>query len=198
MLNKKSRFILTISGVAPVCATVGLLAFIGGNQAEWNFIEHLKNFDFAKEEFLFYLSILLFVVSIALFPLVLFQAKNAERWHSPTEINITALTPANGEITNYFLGYLFPLLGGGELFNNLYISIFFYISMFMWVSFSGSYSLNPIFTFLGYKFYEAERETENGKTMGFILIARGIIASPEIPLKMVKLTEHTYLQIKDT
>ncbi|WP_146256899.1 hypothetical protein [Avibacterium endocarditidis] len=183
MLNKKSRFILTISGVAPVCATVGLLAFIGGNKNGWNIIQHFKDFQFTKEELLFVVSVFLLIVSISLFPLVLRQAKKEERWHSPNEIKISSLTPANGEITNYFLGYLFPLLGGGELFNNIYISIFFYISMFIWVSFSGAYSLNPIFTFLGYKFYEAEKETETGKTIGFILIAKGIISSPELPYK---------------
>ncbi len=198
MLNQKSRFILTISGISPVCATVALLAFIDGNQKEWDILEHLKTLKFSNSESLFWVSIALFIVSIALFPLVLNQAKKREPWHSPSEIKITSLTPANGEITNYFLGYLFPLLGGGELFNNIYIAIFFYFSMFIWVNFSGSYSLNPIFTFLGYKFYEVERETQTGKTMGFILIARKTITSPELPIKMVKLTEHTYLQIKDT
>lgn len=197
MLNKKSRFILTISGISPVCATISLLVFIGSKRNEWDIIQHIQDFKFSDGELLFIVSILLFILSIALFPIVLRQAKKSESWESPDEIKIKSLIPANGEITNYFLGYLFPLLGGGELFSNIYISIFFYISMFTWVTFSGSYSFNPIFTFLGYKFYEAERETSTGKTIGFVLIAKGIISSPEESIQMVKLTEHTYLQIKD-
>lgn len=192
MLTKFSRFILTASSVSPVCGTVAFLVWVKRDNS-WNFFEHLSSWTLNKNEFLFFISIVLVLICSLLFPIIFFYAKKEERWNHPTEINISSIRSKNNEMTSYLLGYLFPLIAGGDLFSNIEIALFFYLFMFFAVWFSDSYGFNPILALKGYKFYEAE--CANG--IGITLIAKGPVENLDYEIKMVQITDYAYMQVKD-
>lgn len=104
--------------------------------------------------------------------------------------NIESISPANKEVTNYFLSYLFPLLGTDSIASDWKYAIFFYVSLLFYISFSENYNFNPLLSLLGYKFYEAEDDTG----VGFVLISKEIITDVRCEsFKVVKLTDYTYL-----
>jgi hypothetical protein len=89
-MNKLARLLLTASSIAPVCFT---LIFIGWvTDSTW-----LVKYSFIT-------AVVSWVLCISL---VKFCEIKSETLYK----NISSLSPANKEVTNYFLSYLFPLLG---------------------------------------------------------------------------------------
>lgn len=170
MLNGFARYALTASSVAPVCLTIGFLAYITGY------------------DLMLYVSL-----GIAIFSIFLcyFIIKTTLKLSKTTTKNLVSASPADREITNYFLTYLFPLIAGKDTFMDWRIAAFFYISLFFYIKHSSSYSFNPIVSVLfRYKFYEAEDDTG----VSFVLMARRPILDAKISgMKVIKLTEHTYI-----
>lgn len=171
MLSFFAKYILTASAVAPVCITLSFVAWLNGS-ASYALV-----------------SIALAFISFFLCWITLFIVK---RKVSETHVNLESLTPANKEITNYFLAYLFPLITDDKLIENIWLAVFFYVSLFVYIGFSGSYSFNPLLTFFGYKFYEAEDDT----AVSFVLISKTSIQKGNVKgLKVVQLTDHTFIKI---
>lgn len=171
MLNSSAKYLLTASSVAPVCIT---LAFVGAVN---------KHYAFAT------VNLAIALISFFFCWLII----NLIRKHiSVTHVNLRSIKPANKEITNYFLAYLFPLITDDKLIADWYLACFFYISLFIYVGFSGSYSFNPLLSLLGYKFYEAEDDT----SVSFVLISKENIRQGCVDnLKVVQVTDYTYLII---
>lgn len=202
MLNIFARTILTASSISPICLSVALLVGISSSN-EKGIVEktlqlwqHLLNLELSQKEGVFILSIGLFLLSTLPFCYVFKQAKRqAKLKHPSNAFTITQVTPAHKEMANYFISYLFPLMAGAEILSNLSVAIFFYVSVFIWISYSGAYTFNPILAFKGYKFYEAERSSN----VNIILITHSTLLDiNNTSLQVVRLTEHTYLQIEDT
>ncbi|MGR4048626.1 hypothetical protein [Kosakonia cowanii] len=170
-MNRLARLLLTASSIAPVCVT---LIFIG-----------LMN----NNSLLVYISVITAIISWLLcWSLVHIAAKNFEILSK----NISSISPANKEVTNYFLSYLFPLLGTDSIATKIEYAIFFYLSLLFYICFSENYNFNPVLALHGYKFYEAEDDTG----VGFVLISKKIITDiKNIDFKVVKLTEHTFLHV---
>lgn len=95
MLNGFARYALTASSVAPVCLTLAFLAYINDNYK------------------ILVSSILLAVVSVVF---CVFIIKQAQKYNPVTLKNLESASPADKEITNYFLTYLFPLISGPTTF----------------------------------------------------------------------------------
>lgn len=171
-MNKLARLLLTASSIAPVCGT---LIFIG-----W----------MKKSNDLMIYSGLTAVISWVLCMSLIWFAKNHLE---PLNKNIDSLSPANKEVTNYFLSYLFPLLGTDSIAQEKEYAIFFYVSLLFYICFSENYNFNPILAIHGYKFYEAEDNTG----VGFVLISKDVITDiKDKNFRVVKLTDYTYLHIK--
>ncbi|ECC7170087.1 hypothetical protein DB406_22720, partial [Salmonella enterica] len=120
--------------------------------------------------------------------LVKFAESKLETLHK----NIDSLSPANKEVTNYFLSYLFPLLGTDSIAEKKEYAIFFYVSLLFYICFSENYNFNPVLSLHGYKFYEAEDDTG----VGFVLISKEVITDikgKQFPV--VKLTDYTFLHV---
>lgn len=168
-MNRLARLLLTASSIAPVCGT---LIFIGYMNKNW---------------LLVYISVSTALISWLLcYGLVKIAAKNFEVLTK----NISSVSPANKEVTNYFLSYLFPLLGTDSIATKIEYALFFYISLLFYICFSENYNFNPVLALHGYKFYEAEDDTG----VGFVLISKEIITNiRDINFNVVKLTEHTFL-----
>lgn len=171
-MNRLARLLLTASSIAPVCAT---LFFIGyAKETAW-----LMNLSL-------WVGILSWSFSIAL-------VKFAESKLEPLTKNINSLSPANKEVTNYFLSYLFPLLGTETIAENKSYAVFFYLSLLFYISFSENYNFNPVLSLHGYKFYEAEDDTG----LGFVLISKKVILDiKSAKFNVVQLTDYTYLHIE--
>ncbi|BET96515.1 hypothetical protein [Xenorhabdus taiwanensis] len=170
-LNKFARLALTATSVAPVCITLAYLSLI------------------QKNHIMLGVYIAIGVISVCFCIFIL----NYSIHHSEqTKKNIKTATPANKEVTNYFLTYLFPLLSTSGTFLDWKIAAFFYISLLIYVSFSEGYSFNPLLSFFGYKFYEAEDETG----VSFVLITKTDLFSVNNDrLDVIKLTAHTYIVV---
>lgn len=170
-MNRLARLLLTASSIAPVCVT---LIFIGFMNKNWPLV---------------YISLITALVSWGLcYGLVKIASKNFEFLSK----NISSVSPANKEVTNYFLSYLFPLLGTDSIATKMEYAIFFYLSLLFYICFSENYNFNPVLALHGYKFYEAEDDTG----VGFVLISKEVITNiRDIDFKVVKLTEHTFLHI---
>ncbi len=170
-MNKLARLLLTASSIAPVCIT---LIFIGWvTQSTW----------------LVKYSLMTALISWLLcIGLVKFAEKKLETLYK----NIDSLSPANKEVTNYFLSYLFPLLGTDSIAEKKEYAIFFYISLLFYICFSENYNFNPVLSLHGYKFYEAEDDTG----VGFVLISRDVITDIKGKnFPVVKLTDYTFLHV---
>lgn len=172
MLNGFARYALTASSVAPVCITLAFLAYINNNKI------------------ILFSSILLALLSVAFCVFIILQAK---KYNPVTLKNLESASPADKEITNYFLTYLFPLIAGTTTFMDWRLAIFFYLSLFFYIKHSSSYSFNPILSiFFKFKFYEAEDDTG----VSFVLLTKEPLTNAKIKgLKVKKLTEHTYMVI---
>lgn len=171
MLNSSAKYLLTASSVAPVCLTLSFVAVVN------------KYYAFAA--FSLGIAMLSFFFCWLIINLIRKQI-------SVTHVNLRSVKPANKEITNYFLAYLFPLITDDKLISDWHLACFFYISLFFYVGFSGSYSFNPLLSLLGYKFYEAEDDT----SVSFVLISKGKIQQGHVDdLKVVQVTDYTYLII---
>jgi len=170
-MNKLARLLLTASSIAPVCFT---LMFIGWmSDSNWLL------------KYSFFTCLISWVLCISLI-------KVAERKLETLYKNVSTLSPANKEVTNYFLSYLFPLLGTDSIAEKKEYAIFFYISLLIYISFSENYNFNPVLSLHGYKFYEAEDDTG----VGFVLISREIITDiKDKAFSVVQLTDYTYLHI---
>ncbi len=171
-MNKFARLLLTASSIAPVCIT---LAFIGlVKDARW----------------LVYSSVTICLLSwFSCIFFIRFAKKNLVELNK----NIDSISPANKEVTNYFLSYLFPLLGTESISSDWKYALFFYVSLLFYISFSENYNFNPLLSMLGYKFYEAEDDTG----VGFVLISEDVITDVRDKVfKTIKLTDYTYLHIK--
>ncbi|UHM89804.1 hypothetical protein [Rahnella victoriana] len=171
-MNKLARLLLTASSIAPVCVT---LVFIG-----W----------VTNSNWLVKYSLITAALSWLLcMGLVKFAELKLETLHK----NIDSLSPANKEVTNYFLSYLFPLLGTDSIAEKKEYAIFFYLSLLFYICFSENYNFNPVLSLHGYKFYEAEDDTG----VGFVLISKDVITDikgKQFPV--VKLTDYTFLHVK--
>lgn len=172
MLNGFARYALTASSVAPVCLTLAFLAFINDNNK------------------ILICSVSLAVISILFCVFIINQTK---KYNPVTTKNLESASPADKEITNYFLTYLFPLISGPTTFMDWRLALFFYLSLFFYIKHSSSYSFNPILSIIfGFKFYEAEDDTG----VSFVLLSTKPLTDAKIKgLKVKKLTEHTYLII---
>lgn len=172
-MNKLARLLLTASSIAPVCLT---LIFIG-----W-----MKD----SRPLMIYSAITAFISWGLCWLLMLFAEYKLERSHK----RIDSLSPANKEVTNYFLSYLFPLLGTDSIAEKKEYAIFFYLSLLFYICFSENYNFNPLLSLHGYKFYEAEDDTG----VGFVLISKEVITDiKNKKFKVVKLTDYTYLHTTD-
>lgn len=168
-MNKIARLLLTASSIAPVCIT---LVFIGlVKKANW----------------LIYSSLIICVLSFVFCVFFICFAKSNLVVLSK---NIDSISPANKEVTNYFLSYLFPLLGTDSIATDWKYALFFYSSLLIYISFSENYNFNPLLSLLGYKFYEAEDDTG----VGFVLISKEVITDVRGKnFNIIKLTDYTYL-----
>ncbi|MCL6409950.1 hypothetical protein QQL37_12390 [Pantoea agglomerans] len=172
-MNRLARLLLTASSIAPVCATLFFIGYI--KDTKW--LMHWS----------LWVGLLSWFFSFALI-------KYAESKLEPLNKNIDSLSPANKEVTNYFLSYLFPLLGTDSIAENKAYAVFFYLSLLFYICFSENYNFNPVLSLLGYKFYEAEDDTG----LGFVLISKKVILDiKNEKFNVVKLTDYTYLHIKE-
>ncbi|EIJ6738109.1 hypothetical protein ACOBM0_002987, partial [Escherichia coli] len=118
--------------------------------------------------------------------------KYAIKYNSVTSKKLTTASPADKEITNYFLTYLFPLISGPDAFMDIRIASFFAVSLFFYISFSGSYSFNPLLSFWGYKYYEAEDDTG----VSFVILSKKpLLKASGNRVNLIKLTDYTYIAI---
>jgi len=171
MLNKLAKYLLTASSVAPVFFTLAFLSYIS------------KHYKFM----IFYFSLCLIILSLCIF-----IVKHAIKHNSITSKKLTNASPADKEITNYFLTYLFPLISGPEAFMDIRIASFFALSLFFYISFSGSYSFNPLLSFWGYKYYEAEDDTG----VSFVVLSKKpLLQASGNRFNLIKLTDYTYIAI---
>ena len=118
--------------------------------------------------------------------------KYAIKYNSVTSKKLTTASPADKEITNYFLTYLFPLISGPDAFMDIRIASFLAVSLFFYISFSGSYSFNPLLSFWGYKYYEAEDDTG----VSFVILSKKpLLKASGNRVNLIKLTDYTYIAI---
>ncbi len=120
--------------------------------------------------------------------------KHSIKYNSVTSKKLTTASPADKEITNYFLTYLFPLISGPDAFMDIRIASFFAVSLFFYISFSGSYSFNPLLSFWGYKYYEAEDDTG----VSFVILSKKpLLKASGNRVNLIKLTDYTYIAIQE-
>ncbi|AWR61196.1 hypothetical protein ACK4RQ_08470 [Proteus mirabilis] len=170
-MNKLARLLLTASSIAPVCITLAFIGFI--KDSMW----------------LVYSSVTVCVLSF--FSCVFFIHIAKQRLCELTK-NIDSISPANKEVTNYFISYLFPLLGTDSISTDWKYALFFYASLLFYISFSENYNFNPLLSVMGYKFYEAEDDTG----VGFVLISKDVILDiKNKKFTVVQLTDYTYLHV---
>ncbi|MBT1427447.1 hypothetical protein [Dickeya dianthicola] len=171
-MNKLARLLLTASSIAPVGIT---LIFIG----------YMKD-----KQWLIWGSLgicLLSFVSVIFF--LSYSKRNVTSLHK----KINSISPANKEVTNYFLSYLFPLLGTESIADNWQYAVFFYLSLIFYICFSENYNFNPLVSILGYKFYEAEDNTG----VGFVLISKEVITDVyDKEFEVIELTDYTFMHIR--
>lgn len=141
------RLLLTASSIAPVCFTVSFIGFTKNN------------------------SCLLYIplasgIFVCLFCIIIVHL--IKQRVQISKIKIVSVMPANKEIANYFISYIFPLLGADSIFENLSMTIFFFVCLVLYILFSVTYNFNPLLSLLGYKFYEAQQK--NG--FKFILLSK--------------------------
>ncbi|HBC3152250.1 TPA: hypothetical protein KC765_005236, partial [Escherichia coli O146] len=120
--------------------------------------------------------------------------KHSIKYNSVTSKKLTTASPADKEITNYVLTYLFPLISGPDAFMDIRIASFFAVSLFFYISFSGSYSFNPLLSFWGYKYYEAE---DNTGVSFVILSKKPLLKASGNRVNLIKLTDYTYIAIQE-
>lgn len=170
-MNKVARLLLTASSIAPVGITLIFMGLMTGkNWLVWTSLS----------------------VSLFSFLSVMFFLRYAKKNLTHLYKNIDSISPANKEVTNYFLSYLFPLLGTGTISDDWRYAAFFYISLIVYVCFSENYNFNPLISMLGYKFYEAEDDTG----VGFVLISKKVITDVQgIDFEVIQLTDYTFLHI---
>lgn len=138
MLSYIIKYILTASSVAPVCFTLAALALV-----------EKKNMYVTV-----YLSFGL-LIGLACWFIIDYAKNNNETIAK----NLRSVSPANKEITNYFLTYLFPLVAGPDMFFNWKMAMIFFVSLFVYIKFSENYCISTLIAFMGYKFYKAEDNT---------------------------------------
>lgn len=171
-MNKIARLFLTASSIAPVCITLMFIGWVTG--AKWLVVYSLIT------------AATSWILCIAL---ISYAKNRLETLYKKIE----SLSPANKEVTNYFLSYLFPLLGTNVIAEQKEYAIFFYISLLFYISFSENYNFNPVLSLHGYKFYEAEDDTG----VGFVLISKEVITDIRSgSFSVVQLTDYTYLHVK--
>lgn len=171
-MNKLARLLLTASSIAPVCATLFFIGYV--KDTVW-----LMQYSLC--------------VGIASWLLAIGLIQYAEKQLEPLTKNIISVSPANKEVTNYFLSYLFPLLGTDSIAENKAYALFFYLSLLFYISFSENYNFNPVLSLIGYKFYEAEDDTG----VGFVLISKSVITDiKDIKFTVIQLTDYTFLHVK--
>ncbi|WP_313069532.1 hypothetical protein [Atlantibacter hermannii] len=170
-MNKIARILLTASSIAPVGITLFFIGFI------------------KSKDWLMWSSLALCSISFLLLVFFLsYGIKNV----TPLHKNIDSITPANKEVTNYFLSYLFPLLGTDSIAEKWQYTVFFYASLIIYVSFSENYNFNPLLSVLGYKFYEAEDDTG----VGFVLISKEVITDVQGRVfEVIQLTDYTFIHV---
>jgi len=164
------RLLLTASSIAPVCFTVSFIGFVN------------------KNHYLLYSSLIV-GVGICLTCIVTIYRANEKL--QILKKKIISVTPANKEITNYFLSYVFPLLGSETIFQNTDMTIFFFVCLIVYTLFSQSYNFNPLLSLFGYKFYEAQDATG----VGFVLLSRITLETidPEKSVNVKQLCDYIYI-----
>jgi len=170
-MNKIARFLLTASSIAPVGITLIFIGII--KQKPW----------------LVWSS---FGVCVLSFVSVVYFLSYAKKHSASLFKTIDSISPANKEVTNYFLSYLFPLLGTDSIADKWQYALFFYVSLLIYISFSENYNFNPLISLLGYKFYEAQDNTG----VGFVLISKKVITDiKDIDFEIIQLTDYTFMHI---
>lgn len=164
------RLLLTASSIAPVCFTVSFIGFVN------------------KNDYLLYISLTIGLsISLACIITIYFANKQLQILKKM----VISVTPANKEITNYFLSYVFPLLGSDTIFQNTDMTIFFFACLILYTLFSQSYNFNPLLSLFGYKFYEAQDSTG----VGFVLLSKITLESidPKKSVNVKQLCDYIYI-----
>ena len=107
-MNKLARLLLTASSIAPVCATLFFIGYV--KDSIW-----LMQYSLC-------VGILSWLLAIGLI-------KYAENRLELLTKNISSVSPANKEVTNYFLSYMFTFLGTDSIAEYKAYAIFFYLSL---------------------------------------------------------------------
>ncbi|KFA58928.1 hypothetical protein A9G48_00535 [Gilliamella sp. wkB18] len=170
MITYFLRLLLTASSIAPVCFTVSFIGFINNN---------------------YYLLYIPLFIGVFICVLCVVTIGLINKHVQILKKKITSVTPANKEITNYFLAYVFPLLGSESIFQNASMTIFFFVCLIGYTLFSESYNFNPLLSLFGYKFYEAQDSTG----VGFVLLSRNTLVSinPKKSINMKQLSDYIYI-----
>lgn len=170
MITYFLRLLLTASSIAPVCFTVSFIGFINNN------------------DYLLYIPLF---IGIFICFLCIVTMGFINKHVQILKKKITSVTPANKEITNYFLAYVFPLLGSESIFQNTSMTIFFFVCLIGYTLFSESYNFNPLLSLFGYKFYEAQDSTG----VGFVLLSRSTLVSidPKKSINLKQISDYIYI-----
>ncbi|HDR1002151.1 TPA: hypothetical protein ACY37E_000541 [Pasteurella multocida] len=169
MLSWLAKYLFSASSAAPVCITFAVMAWFKGELA------------------LTWMMISFALIITFLFLYVFIHIKNEL---SQTTLSINSVSSANKEITNYFLAYLFPIIGADSIISDWRIAIFFYLCFFFYLSFSSSYHFNPLLFLMGYKIYEATDPTGRG----IVILSKEEIRKGNLKNMVVKeITPYMYL-----
>lgn len=170
MFSGLFKYLLTATSMAPTCLTLAFMAFINRNYC----------YGFSMMS-----------VSFASFIVFYFTYKRIDKSLPTTDINVISLTPANKEITNYFLTYLFPLLGADIFTQSILATLLLLISLFFYIGFSASYHFNPLLSIVfKLNFYEIT----DGRNISCILLSREVLINGKIDkLNVNQVTPYMFL-----
>lgn len=180
MLNSIFKYFFVASSGAPVLLTLAFMAWV-------------KPPKQGISEINYTLMITIFLViasSILIFSFIWVFYHIKQDLPNPTKLSLNSISPANKEVTEYFLAYLFPIIGSDALISDWRITIFFCVSMFVYIAFSSSYHFNPIIPLMGYRLYSAE--DTSGRTISILSkdeLRRGNFQN----LKVKEITTYMYI-----
>lgn len=144
MLNSILKYLFIASSATPVLLTLAFMAWIKPPKPEIDYT--------------YTMIALLIIAAIILMTSFLWIYYHIKKdLPNPTKLSLNSISPANKEVTEYFLAYLFPIIGSDALISDWRVTVFFCVSMFGYMAFSSSYHFNPIIPLLlRYKLYSAE------------------------------------------
>ena len=108
-----------------------------------------------------------------------------------TPFTIVGLSPADGEVLNFVIAYLLPLVTMSTSDINYTLFIFIFIFMTFIILITNAYSINPLLSFAGYHFYQVTTEGQ----INCLLISRRVLINIGEVRRVVKLTEYIALDV---